>query len=319
MPLVERVWRQPQSLWIRKALFQIHLWTGIATGLYMLLIGVTGSFVVFRAELFELWSLPPLIINDQATARMTEDQLKGAAQRTYPQYKVTDYWEGKNQNQAVDIWLENDESKVQPLFNPYTGEDLGASIPFGLRLFSWMLDLHVNLLAGETGRIANAVGGVLLTLLGVTGMVVWWPGIRNWRRSLGVRWKPNWKVFNWRLHSALGFWTLLLILLWGISGIYVSYPQPFHSALDYFDPPNDESVDERLGDVALRWTARLHFGRFAGVPVKVLFVVLGLAPAALFVTGGLMWWNRVLRPAMRRSAESEMVRPDGLALDPRRL
>jgi uncharacterized iron-regulated membrane protein len=151
-------------------------------------------------------------------------------------------------------------------------------------------------------------------------MIIWWPGIKNWRRSMTVAWKPNWKVFNWRLHSALGFWTLLLILMWGISGVYVSYPQPFHATLDYLDPlPEEFTEDERFGDFILRWTARLHFGRFAGIPVKVLFVILGLAPSVLFITGGLMWWNRVLRPAMRRAEEPDMVRPDGLALDSRRL
>jgi uncharacterized iron-regulated membrane protein len=45
----------------------------------------------------------------------------------------------------------------------------------------------------------------------------------------------------------------------------------------------------------------LHFGRFGGLwspfwfyAVMVLYVVLGLAPPALMVTGSLMYWNRVL-------------------------
>jgi uncharacterized iron-regulated membrane protein len=39
----------------------------------------------------------------------------------------------------------------------------------------------------------------------------------------------------------------------------------------------------------------LHFGNFGGTPVKILWCLLGLAPMALFGTGALMWWNRVLR------------------------
>ena len=35
--------RRPQSLWLRKAIFQIHLWTGIGLGIYVLLISVSGS------------------------------------------------------------------------------------------------------------------------------------------------------------------------------------------------------------------------------------------------------------------------------------
>jgi hypothetical protein len=29
--------RQPQKVWLRRALFQVHLWSGIAVGLYILL------------------------------------------------------------------------------------------------------------------------------------------------------------------------------------------------------------------------------------------------------------------------------------------
>jgi len=34
-------------------------------------------------------------------------------------------------------------------------------------------------------------------------------------------------------------------------------------------------------------------------------VVLGLAPAVLFITGTIMWWNRVLQPALRKRKRSE--------------
>ena len=36
-------WRQPQRVWLRKALFQVHLWTGIGAGLYVLVISISGS------------------------------------------------------------------------------------------------------------------------------------------------------------------------------------------------------------------------------------------------------------------------------------
>jgi uncharacterized iron-regulated membrane protein len=41
---------------------------------------------------------------------------------------------------------------------------------------------------------------------------------------------------------------------------------------------------------------RLHFGRYGGLPMKTAWAVLGLVPPALFVTGAIMWWHRVVRP-----------------------
>ena len=43
MTLAQRLARQPQSIWARKALFQVHLWTGIGVGLYIFTICVTAS------------------------------------------------------------------------------------------------------------------------------------------------------------------------------------------------------------------------------------------------------------------------------------
>ena len=42
---------KPQSVLLRRALFQIHLWTGILTGLYILVVCTTGAALVFRINL----------------------------------------------------------------------------------------------------------------------------------------------------------------------------------------------------------------------------------------------------------------------------
>jgi uncharacterized iron-regulated membrane protein len=36
----------------------------------------------------------------------------------------------------------------------------------------------------------------------------------------------------------------------------------------------------------------LHFGKYAGLPHKLLWFVLGLTPAFFFGSGVVMWWNR---------------------------
>jgi len=181
------------------------------------------------------------------------------------------------------------------LFNPFTGADLGNSVPFGIRMMSWMTDFHINLQYGDSGRTVNAAGAVLWTLLGVSGCVVWWPGIPNWRRSLTLKRNVGWRRFHWDLHSAMGFWSSLFILMWGITGIYAALPKPFRAIVDYFDPPSEEVFRLRFGDRFLRGVSRTHFGNFAGTSVKVIWCVLGIVPVLLFITGVIMWWNRVLR------------------------
>ncbi len=46
----------------------------------------------------------------------------------------------------------------------------------------------------------------------------------------------------------------------------------------------------------------LHFGTFWGHPTRILWIVVGLAPSILFVSGLLMWWNRSLSKKRKRGA-----------------
>jgi uncharacterized iron-regulated membrane protein len=287
--------RRPQNVWLRKALFQVHLWTGIGLGLYVLLMSVSGSALIFRRELTKSLAREPRVAA-RSGARMSEEELKQAAKSAYPGYEVTRVSLRKNPDQAAEIWLERRGKKLQRLFNPYTGADLGDSLRLGFRFVLWLVDLHDNLLAGQAGRLVNAAGGIFTLLLALTGAVIWWPGIDTWRRSLSFRWKTNPKGFNWTLHSALGFWTFAFFFMWAISGIYLSIPTKFNAAVDFLEPLNPSSRSLRFGDQFLYWLAQAHFGRFAGVWVKIVWTVVGLTPAVLFVTGAIMWWKRVLKP-----------------------
>ncbi len=288
--------RRPQNLWVRKAIFQVHLWAGIALGLYIVVISVSGSAVVYRRELVQALSPKPVLV-ERTGPRWSPEELKLAAQRAHAGFEITEVYERDNPDQAVEVSLRRGSTQLERLFNPYTGADLGDRLRLGFRLTVWMVDLHDNLLGGQTGRLINGIGAIFVVLLCLTGAVVWWPGVVNWRRSVVGNWRTGAKRVNWSLHSMLGFWCFLFIFMWAISGVYFSFPEPFNTAVEFFEPQDASSRTVSFGEVALMWLSRLHIGRFRGW-LQALWVVLGLVPAALFVTGAIMWWNRVLRPVL---------------------
>jgi uncharacterized iron-regulated membrane protein len=314
--LWERWLRRPKSLWLRKALFQIHLWTGVALGLYVFVISVSGSAIVFRNELYKvLWPGSKTVAI--SGPRLTHEQLRDAALRAYPHYRVSWIWDARrpNQapNQAIEIWLDRKGHKKERLFDPYTGLDLGESTPYSIQLIAWLIDLHVNLLAGERGRLINGACAVIVLALAFTGAVLWWPGTARWRRSLTIQTTSNWKLFNWELHNVIGFWMLPVVLMFAFVGFYGGFPRPVQVVVNNIAPldvygidgpvtPSTRSFRPKLttGDQVIRWISYLHFGNFGGWPSKAVWVVIGFVPAFLFVTGLLMWWNRVLGPAVRR-------------------
>ena len=309
MTFRERILRRPQTLWIRKAVFQIHLWTGIAVGLYIVVASLSGSAVVFRRELMRvLVNRPQVSAHDPTTPRLTEAELGAAARRAFPDYTVTKVWMGRNGERPIDIWMSRGRDQQKHLFDPYTGADLGETIPPGVRTLDWLVSLHDDLLSGFTGRTINGVGAIVLVVLCISGVLIWWPGTAAWRRGLGVQWRAGWKRVNFDLHSAIGFWSFLFVFMWALSGVYLVFPHPFMAVVDFLDPLDPSSLTPRRGDLALEWLAKVHFGRFAGIKTKALWTFMGIIPPALFVTGAVMWWNRVLRPARSAFAQEATVR-----------
>jgi len=254
------LWR-PRTTWIRRLAFQLHLWSGILLGLYAVLVCASGSAIVFRNDIYD--------------------------------------------------WLESGGKAVS-----YKG--------LLYHWLSWLGRLHGSLLLDSAGMTANAIGGFLLAALCLTGIIVWWPGFVSWRRALTIHSGTGWKRLIFDLHGALGFWTFAALLMWGLTGGYFVFPQPFRAVVNAFAPvtvtpavsgarsgpisgsrsPGALNPSRRralpLGARILRGFSYAHYGNFGGWSVKALWVILGLAPAVLFGTALIMWFNRVLVPAIRR-------------------
>jgi uncharacterized iron-regulated membrane protein len=307
-PTVWQRWvRQPKNLWLRRALFQVHLWSALAVGLYILMMSVTGSVLVYSNELYTA-ATPEPIISKGSGPRLTDDQLTDAARHLYPGFRVVKIGRALNLDHAVDVWLRRGDEVKQRMFDPRSGSDVGRSVPAGIWIVSKLIDLHDNLLGGPTGRKVNGVGALALLLLAVTGLAIWWPGIKTWRRSLTLHRGLGWKRLTWHLHSMIGFWSLGFMLIFAVSGAYLGNPQPFQDLADRLESPSATNAGVRIGDQIIYWLAFLHFGRVNGIGIpcggpgvcdqttKAIWALFGLAPAAMFVTGAMMWWNRVLRP-----------------------
>src|SRR5262245_60699268 len=101
-------WKQwishPQKVWLRKATFQLHMWSGIGFGLYVLVVSVTGSIVVYRNELYRAATRDPIVVA-QSGPRLTDEELKAAAAHAYPRHTIIGISGGQTPDQTVSISL----------------------------------------------------------------------------------------------------------------------------------------------------------------------------------------------------------------------
>ncbi len=305
--------RQRRSQWLRRALFQVHLWAGLTLALYVLVISLSGSAVVFRHEM-DLALCPQIILVRASGPRMSDARLAAAARRAVPRGflppNISVAIRGPRvPGAAVEVWYVSRRGRFERLFDPYTGQDLGDAVACEPALVSRLVEFHDNLLGGEAGRAVNGVGALMVVVMCLTGAVIWWPRRSRWWHRITLHRHVHWRRFIWDLHSVLGFWMFALILLWAVSGVYFAFPNAIASVEDFLVA---RGAGSQGIDALIDGLVTLHFGRAYGSWVKVLWVCLGLVPAALTVTGALMWWNRVLRRAMGNSGtileDSRIVR-----------
>lgn len=284
-------WLQaPATLPLRRALFQVHLWLGIACGIYILMISLSGSAIVLRPQI-AAWFTHNQVVS-AAGVPLDGSELAARIAAAYPGYTVLRVVAPTREGRATYVALQKDGAEVTRYFDHYSGLDLGSTFPWQVATVEWLTRLHDELLLDRAGRKWNGVGGVLFLAMVVTGLVLWWQGTRRWQEGLVIRQASTRGLF-WQLHSVIGFWSLLLLLVWGLTAVYFAWPEPFERLIDWMD---DDLQDDTRPDGWLLWLIRLHFGRFRGMLwANVLWIILGLLPAFLFATGFVLWYRRVLK------------------------
>jgi uncharacterized iron-regulated membrane protein len=307
--------------------FQTHLWAGLSLGIYFAVVCASGSTVVFRNDIYKVLSDKLRVVPNGRS--LSREQLTEVLQRAHPGYELREVKPGRDGQEASEVTMSEATTsrqgrRLQRLVNPYTGEDRGPAVSPWFRLFEWLSNVHGSLLLGPSGMTANAIGGGLVACLCLTGIAIWWPGVGRWRRGLAVQRGLGWKRGIRDLHGAVGIWVFAFLVMWGTTGFSFVFPQPFRTAVNFFVSPSPpvalpaqgSSIPRPLAltpaGKVLHILSLAHYGNFAGWPVKVLWVLLGLAPAVLYFSALLMWWNRVVYPAMRRSARRMEIIPEPL-------
>jgi len=205
---------------MRKRLWQIHAWFGLIAGLGLLVIGLTGSLLVFRGEL-EKFVNPELVrVEVSATGRLPMDTLLGEARRQLPDHEITGWLPQQEDPELADVLYvirHGDNEWLLATLDPYTGRLL-ASPRLGTRtLTGWLLDLHYELLADHAGMLVAGLLGVALCLLGVTGV---WLYREFWKHLLTLRWRKGARILFSDLHKFVGITSAALNLLLGFTGAY---------------------------------------------------------------------------------------------------
>lgn len=208
---------------VKQLIRQLHLWLGLASGLVVLVVTLSGAALVFEKEIEQLAS-SDLYFVPAGTERLPIDSLKNQAARYDPAVKLTRFEiEPHANNRTAIFYGKKGEGTYMIAVNPYTGAVI-RGVQTDYRFFPIMLKLHRYLLAGPVGKAVTGVSCIIFLVLVISGIVLWWPKRwKNFRQRVSIKWDASFKRVVWDLHAVGGFYMHLFIFIIALTGLTWSY------------------------------------------------------------------------------------------------
>lgn len=240
---------------VKKLIGTLHLWLGLASGLVVFIIAVTGCIYAFQMEIKDL-TQPYRFVERQEQAVLLPSQLQAIAEKELPGKHVhaVQYTQGEA---AQVIFFHFDPWHYYIAYlNPYSGEVLKVK-DVDWDFFRIVLMGHFYLWLPEAiGQPLIASATLIFVVMLISGLILWWPRNQNGtRQRFTIKWNARWRRRNYDLHSVLGFYVTGIALILALTGLVWGF-EWFASGvfkiaggkelLPYQDPPSDTTATAAL-------------------------------------------------------------------------
>ena len=205
-----------------------------------------------------------------------------------------------------------------------------AVIGFAKKLHRYLLDVPDEPHEGmSAGRFIVGTVAIGMTLILITGIIVWWPKNRKMLKArLKVRTGKGFRWFVYDSHVSLGIYAAVFLLLMSLTGPSWSFHWYRQGAMavlggDVSDMEHHgkvEMVQRQASDTVVVETSpqqfqhkpmhdgkkppqavlmELHTGKLLGMPMKFIYFLAALIGGFLPISGYYMWWKR--RSAIKKT------------------
>ena len=200
----------------------VHKWTSLICTVFMLLLCLTGLPLIFHHEIgHALGTEVDAPEKSPDTPRISLDRVLEIARSRYPDRVVQFASQEEDSDEVWYVTMTPTPAPTADFEQVPVDARTGAVLPRPPlhQGFMWVMDkLHVDLFAGQPGKLFLGVMGLLLLASIVSGVVLYAPFMRKLAfgevrqyRSRRIRWLD--------LHNLLGIVTLAWLLVVGATGV----------------------------------------------------------------------------------------------------
>ncbi len=206
---------------------KLHLYLAMSVGLIFVVLGVTGSVLVFRAELQQQYA-PKLSSDYLDLETVGVDVLTSELASNYDNLHIRSVTlpQAPRDHYLFSVRYQQDGKKefARLFVDPVSGETSPVSNHVN-GFEQWVYRLHSSLFLSDPGTTVVGAAGTASLLLLALGIALWWPGRRWLGRALRIPGGVAGRALLSALHRTAGIYLVPLLLLITLSGIMLVFRQ----------------------------------------------------------------------------------------------
>jgi len=212
----------------KKIVSTVHLWLGLASGLIVFIVGITGCILAFEQEIKSVTQPYQFVRSEEKPFLKPSVLIQIAAKKAFadsagkPNCVINSIqYNGKNKA-AIAVYNNKEKGSFLMYLNPYHGWVLKEK-ELNKDFFRIVLGIHFYLLLpAKIGQPIVATAILLFVLLLITGCILWLPKHFKWnllKQRLTINWRANFKRTNYDVHNVLGFYSVSIALILALTGL----------------------------------------------------------------------------------------------------
>lgn len=241
---------------VRSVFFKIHLYLSLFLGAIFLVVGITGSIIVFEDALDEMINPELFTISDYGNGHQKPmSEILASAKVIYPKKSAALIYPPQEKEDVYVVMFKTPKIHrdlgmpkccggfdwFQVMVNPYTGKVIGSRdrSVYGIdrpHLIKTIYELHSSLLLGGTGRTIVGLAGLAWLIVTLSGIYLWWPKNGKFKRALLLKRDGNSVRFNLDLHRVSGIYTAIILVVVTFTGVYLIFPEYIKPVVEVFSP-----------------------------------------------------------------------------------
>ncbi len=209
---------------LRNAAFYLHRWLGLVIGAILILVGITGSLLVFQEEIsarIDSWQFGPVVA---APESISPGKVLDNARAAHPDWQIINLTFPKDGTHPYKIRMKTPgadpdvylDGYREVFVNPHTGAVMGDREE-RKSFYRVLVNLHYRLFAEDTGIFIVGLSALFLLVICITGVMLW-PGWRKLVNGFKIKWNARPGRLNFDLHKVIGIAAVVFLAITAFTG-----------------------------------------------------------------------------------------------------